>query len=389
MILSPYLSHYEHSYALVIGINAYKKLPPLQSAVHDAKAVAHTLAEKLGFEVTLLLDAKATRDAILSYVSSTFSDTHPDDRVLIYFAGHGITRRTTSGDNVGLLMPYGATPKQYHQAIEMDHLIDQSKFIPAKHILFILDACFSGLAMTRAGDTSGCLLQDLMTRRAVQAIAAGQEDQMVADFSGPGGHSIFTGLLLERLGQPGGLLTGNELGLYLQRQVGIHTKSRQTPHFGHLLGSQGGDFVFWAEEESKEPSSEPEQVQSRDAESAVTTKLRDWWQVGLLFLALVTSLVFSLLLKIEYDISYSVFIVSAIFLGVMILDYVTHRDWLPASLCGIGAILWLIVGIYDPLDMYDRGFETVDGVFLTAQIVTGLLLLWLIVRQFSARRQAE
>ncbi len=87
-----------------------------------------------------------------------------------------------------------------------------------------------------------------MTRRAVQAIAAGQADQQVADRYGPGGHSVFTGLLLERLAQRGGLLTGNELGLHLQRQVGLHTRSRQTPHFGHLLGSQGGDFVFWAEE---------------------------------------------------------------------------------------------------------------------------------------------
>ena len=82
----------------------------------------------------------------------------------------------------------------------------------------------------------------------MQAIAAGQQDQLVSDRWGPGQHSIFTGLFLERLRQRGGLLTGNEMGLYLQRQVGLHTRSRQTPHYGQLLGSEGGDFVFWAEE---------------------------------------------------------------------------------------------------------------------------------------------
>jgi hypothetical protein len=44
------------------------------------------------------------------------------------------------------------------------------------------------------------------------------------------------------------MLTANELGLYLQREVGSNTHSRQTPHYGHLLGSGGGDFVFWAGE---------------------------------------------------------------------------------------------------------------------------------------------
>ncbi len=168
--------------------------------------------------------------------------------MLVYFAGHGLTRRAASGDEVGLIVPYGAQPGRYSQAIEMGYLVDQSKFIPAKHILFVLDACFSGLAFTRGAEIGERLLDDLMTRRAVQAIAAGQADQQVADLFGPEGHSIFTGLLLDRLTQRGGMLTGNELGLYLQRHVGANTHSRQTPHYGHLLGSHGGDFVFWAEE---------------------------------------------------------------------------------------------------------------------------------------------
>jgi formylglycine-generating enzyme required for sulfatase activity len=242
-----YQSHYEKSYALVIGIDAYQALPPLETAVHGAETVARILEENLGFEVTLLRDAEATRDAILAHLSQEFADTQPDDRLLVYFAGHGLTRRTTTGGEVGFLAPYGVEVGKYHQAIEMEYLVDRSKFFPAKHTLFVLDACFSGLAVTRAS-VSERLLEDLMTRRAVQAIAAGQQDQEVADRWGPAGHSIFTGLLLDRLEQRGGLLTGNELGLHLQRQVGMYTKSRQTPHYGQLLGSQGGDFVFWAEE---------------------------------------------------------------------------------------------------------------------------------------------
>ena len=185
-----YQPTYEKSHALVIGINDYgPDLPPLQVAVQDAEAVARSLGDDLGFDVVLLRDQEGTRDAILENVNNTLSHAKPDDRVCIYFAGHGVTRQTTRGDAVGLLVPYGVGQGEYHRLIEMDYLIDLSKYIAAKHILFVLDACFSGLAVTRSTPSTGRLLEDLMTRRAVQAIAAGQEDQLVADRWGPGQRS--------------------------------------------------------------------------------------------------------------------------------------------------------------------------------------------------------
>ncbi|MBN1122847.1 MAG: caspase family protein [Anaerolineae bacterium] len=242
-----YHDRYGQSYALVIGIDQYDALPPLKTAVRGAEAVASWLRDD-GFEVTTLCNEAATREAILGHIDSAFCATSPDDRLVIYFAGHGFTRQTTTGSPVGFLMPYGVRPGQYHRAIEMDDLVDRSKFIPAKHILFLLDACFSGLAFTRSVSMGRRLVADLVSRRAVQAIAAGQADQVVLDLYGPEGHSMFTGLLLDRLNKRGGMLTANELGLYLQREVGSNTHSRQTPHYGHLLGSGGGDFVFWADE---------------------------------------------------------------------------------------------------------------------------------------------
>ena len=43
-------------HALVVGINDYKNLPRLETAVNDATAVADVLWQKYGFEVTLLLN---------------------------------------------------------------------------------------------------------------------------------------------------------------------------------------------------------------------------------------------------------------------------------------------------------------------------------------------
>ncbi len=57
-----YQPSYERSHALVVGIDAYEALPPLQTAVHDAEGVTRALRDDLGFEVMLLRDAEATRE---------------------------------------------------------------------------------------------------------------------------------------------------------------------------------------------------------------------------------------------------------------------------------------------------------------------------------------
>ncbi len=77
-------------------------------------------------------------------------------------------------------------------------------------------------------------------------LTAGGADQMVAD-GGPGGHSIFTWTLLQGLSGKADLngdniITGTELAAYIAPAVA--SVSAQTPAFGSLPGSEGGEFVF-------------------------------------------------------------------------------------------------------------------------------------------------
>jgi hypothetical protein len=44
-----------------------------------------------------------------------------------------------------------------------------------------------------------------------------------------------------------GLITFGELGLYVQQAVASESGKTQIPQFGHLRGSQGGDFIFYQE----------------------------------------------------------------------------------------------------------------------------------------------
>lgn len=243
---------YTSSHALVVGINAYDKVPPLACARQDAEAVAQCLISKFGFDtssVRLLVDKEATRDAILSVVSR-FASPHlitPDSRVILFFAGHGTTRVGNRGE-VGFLVPQDGDPNDLASLIGWHDLTRNSELIPAKHILFLMDACYGGLALTRAlapGATR--FAKDMMRRYARQVLTAGKADEVVADQGGPiPGHSVFTGHLLQALegnaSSREGLISANSVMAYVYDRVATDYHSRQTPHYGFLDGD--GDLIF-------------------------------------------------------------------------------------------------------------------------------------------------
>src|SRR5690606_23511738 len=89
-------------------------------------------------------------------------------------------------------------------------------------------------------------IRDNIDRTARQMFTAGGADQQVSD-SGPNGHSVFTWTLLQGLDGKGDLnrdhyIIASELAAYASPIVS--SISLQTPAFGNLVGSGGGDFIF-------------------------------------------------------------------------------------------------------------------------------------------------
>ena len=244
---------YRESYAVVIGIDEYAAWPKLRYAVNDAKAIRDTLVDKYGFKaqnVTLLANQDATREKIIAALGGTLADARKvkrEDRVFVFFAGHGATRRLPSGRDLGYIIPVDAAADNYQtQAISMTQLQDIAEAIPAKHVLFIMDSCYSGLALTRGRVDGGLYARELAKRGARQMFTAGGADEQVAD-NGPNGHSIFTWTLLQGLQGKAdlngdGVITASELASHVAPIVS--TLSRQTPAFGNLVGSEGGDMIF-------------------------------------------------------------------------------------------------------------------------------------------------
>ncbi len=269
---------YANSWAIVIGIDDYAKWPKLQHAVRDAQGVRQTLIDKFHFapeRIVTLKNGEATRAGILGAFHDRLAHggIQKNDRIFVFFAGHGATRKLSSGRDLGYIVPADSDPNQFAtDAIPMTEIQNIAESLTAKHVLFVMDACYSGLGLTRGGGSNN-FLRENAKRIGRQMLTAGGTDQLVAD-GGPNGHSVFTWTLLQGLAGKAdlngdSLITATELAAYVAPAVS--NVSQQTPAFGSLPGSEGGDFVFELPAETEFLS--PQTAQLSSEAIALNTKL--------------------------------------------------------------------------------------------------------------------
>lgn len=244
---------YANSRALIIGIDQYLNVSKLAYAVNDAVEIKETLISELGFpkdNILCLLNDEATKTNILRAFTSFCTDNvELDDRIFIFFAGHGHTITGFRGE-VGYLVPHDANIDDLSSMIRWQELTGYAEVIRAKHMLFIMDACYGGLALTRSLHPGSVrFLKDMTLRYSRQVLTAGKADEVVSDGGGPlPNHSVFTGHLIEGLrggaATPDGVLTASGLMAYVYNKVAQDRDSNQTPHYGYFDGD--GDFVLAA-----------------------------------------------------------------------------------------------------------------------------------------------
>ena len=247
---------YDNSYALIIGINEYQNVKKLSYAVNDAKAIYNKLINEYDFhnnKVKLLLDMKATNYNIKKEFNSIVMSAGSNDRVLIYFAGHGETMPLPDGGEMGYLIPWeGESNNLYMTSIPMSELKQLSLMSKAKHILYLVDACYSGLATTNYRslnkEKQSNFISKITNNKSRQIITAGSKDEQVIEKS-EWGHSAFTKNLLSGLSYKNAdynsdyIITASELGLYLSERVTIDSDGQQTPKFDRMSMDEG-EFIF-------------------------------------------------------------------------------------------------------------------------------------------------
>jgi hypothetical protein len=273
---------YRKAVAVIIGIDQYPNLPAdrqLSYAVHDAQGVADVLKRQYRFEqIITLYNKEATRKAITKLLEVDLpKQLGEQDAVFIFWAGHGNQESSREGD-IGYLIPYDGDPNDLTTNLTMTEIRDTvSKRIPAKHIFYVMDACYAGvITETRSVEKTPrrdlAYLRDITNERVRQVLTAGGKNQEVLD-GGANGHSVFTGRLIELLERAGDFITANEIQAILREKVNGDARARnhpQTPAFGTLYGS--GDFVFIPRLEQIDTQAEIARLEAEAAVAALAAK---------------------------------------------------------------------------------------------------------------------
>ncbi len=248
---------YDQSWAVIIGIDKYQNIPNLDYAVKDAEAVNEMLINNFEYpeeNVKLLVNEEASKINIINVISKISIEAGENDRILVFFAGHGETMDLPDGGEMGFLLPVNVNKSNlYASAVRMDDLKDLSSLSESKHMLFLVDACYGGLAAvgTRSLESTNTsnYLGKITNIKSRQIITAGGKTEKVIEKS-EWGHSAYTKNLLSALNgeladiNEDGYITASELGSYLSEKVTLDSEGKQTPQLRRLTSDEG-EFVFF------------------------------------------------------------------------------------------------------------------------------------------------
>ena len=250
------LQHRGH--ALLIGESHYTRgWDELASVRHDLQTLKAGLTPY--FEtVETVQDPTVSqlRDRMREFLLGKWNT--PDERLFIYYAGHGFTdfnqaSRENNGYITGSDTPrYDLNPgKAIENAVPFTEIDSWNRQTRARHVLMVFDSCFSGTLFQTMGSEEELRRKDLDGIRRMLGqpvryyITSGRKEEVVT------ADSTFATLLLRGLrGEADffrqGLVSADQLGIYLSREVPKHSQRSQTPQFSSIGNAKlsEGQFFF-------------------------------------------------------------------------------------------------------------------------------------------------
>ncbi len=238
-------------HALLIAADRYDHRPRLRGAVKGAERFEQVLLDRCGVPESQLIVlpnklATVTRieQALRAYTSEGDAPLGPQDRLIVYFAGHGVYDPVTES---GYLVPIEAARGGVSGCLSYDLLARFCRSIAARHILMIVDACFSGAALRgdqMAEAPSAPVLRRLNQLPGRHLLTSGGFEPV--DDHGFAGMSPFTWALTSVLASTDqAVLTSEQV--YARIRNIVVDNAAQTPAFGQMPGAghQGGQFLWF------------------------------------------------------------------------------------------------------------------------------------------------
>jgi len=247
-----FIVHKRNDYALLIGTDEYESFNNLVNPVFDATTIQNELKDYYEFNTELVKNP--TKDQFLSAIRNCNSREYGEyDQLLIFIAGHG-----EFDDNFG--QGYLITSDSEYDDenklsyLPYSYLREIINNIHCKHILLVIDACFSGTinsSIAKRGSKERInnkypkkfIKNKLKYTTRIYITSGGKE--YVPD-GRPGYHSPFARKFLEALrfhNDGNSILTFNSLLTYLEKV------ENNQPYYSEFGDNQvGSNFIFDATE---------------------------------------------------------------------------------------------------------------------------------------------
>lgn len=152
---------YPQGHALLVGVANYQKISSLPAAIlNDVNDVAATLSspQHCGYtpaNVVTLLDADATRGAVLKGLTELAARTGPDDTACVFFSGHGGIVGSPGNEYSVLCTVESDLADIGNTTVSSNEFAAALAQIKAKRLLVFIDACHAGGAAVSKRLTDG------------------------------------------------------------------------------------------------------------------------------------------------------------------------------------------------------------------------------------------
>ena len=213
----------------------------LESPIRDAELLKDVLVNQYTFDsVNVLTLYNTNQKDITTAIANKLNNLTDNDNLLIFYAGHGTMITTNIKETFGFLIPSDAKKGNVFDYINSEHIkfIFGQETVKARHILIVLDACFSGALLRETPQAGPGTLSEQNKLISRKVMTSGNVEEVPDS-------SIFIHIFIKSLREnESGYLSTNDI--WKKVRTAVQNQSENDPKYSAFreVGDTGGQFIF-------------------------------------------------------------------------------------------------------------------------------------------------
>lgn len=214
----------DNTFVVIIANEDYKRVAKVSNALNDGQVFSKYCHCTLGIPMQHIHYVEnATLNEMrseLSWLKELSSAYEGEDKVIVYYAGHGVPNEST---HESYLVPVDGQGGNTETCLALDEVYQKLGELNSQRVFVIIDACFSG--STRDGNMMDGVARGVAIKSKpntpqgkMVVLSAAQGDETAYPLEEES-HGLFTYYLLKKLQDSKGEVTLSELSNYISKNV--------------------------------------------------------------------------------------------------------------------------------------------------------------------------